>query len=526
MAAGIIKSWFRSVWPQRKVVKYDPLGAGIPADVEAQINRQLGAMDRQRRFSRPDRLHPQALNGPALPTSINDDLARDLPRMMAECAHAYATNPIFEGVCNTYTQDVVGPNGPTLQIVCDDAIFAERVEEAWKIVFNRPDPTGRMSGVENAKMWVRLLLNAGSFLNINRSVPRGRGLPDFGWSTIHPRRLVTPMEFIGDEDVAFGVKMDRIGRPETYYLDRPQRFGGNTLLGNSYQQFPAEMVQHRYFAVEPEQLQGYPMMNSTLRTLEEIVELDGATIEAAQSAAHHAWWLHSSDPKKVIDPDPIGSDTYQLQRGAVNIAPIGWTPTGLPASQPNPEAIQYRNLRLAELGRPINMPLLIVLLSVNEATFSSAQFAGSLYRDGIRGVQVYLERETLNELLEQVITDLVIRGEVKRPRKYQKVWTHNVPPYANIEKFVGALEKMVSNGWISSAEASALLGYDWDQVVAGRKRCQEDLEAAELPLPPVNVGNPPKPEPVEAEALAAPAAGPKKPKPGAKRRRRLSRVGN
>jgi capsid protein len=509
--AGALQSWFRKVWPKAEAAKAArrPGGFDLPPDVEREMNAGFARLEQKRRFDRPDRLHPIDYSGAMVPHSINDDLARDLPRLMAECAHRHATSPIFEGVCNTYVQDAIGPEGPTLQIICDDEGFAEHIEGAWREVIGSPDPARRLSGPENLKMWVRQLLLSGAYLNVNRNVRRGPGMPTFGWSTVHARRLQTPPELAGDENVAFGVRIDpKTGAPETYYIDRPTRFGSSELSLGDYQQFPAEVVQHKYFCVEPEQLGGIPLMASTLRTFDDLLDLDDATIEAAKSAARHSWWLTSADPAKVLDPDPIDGLTYPVTNGAANVAPPGWGVTGLQANQPNADATNYRNLRLAEVGRPINMPLLIVLLSVNEATFSSAQFAGALYRDGIMGIQRFLARESLDPFVEMVILDEVINGRVKRPKKYVKQWTHNVPPYANIEKFVGALEKMVANGWISTADASAMLGFDFDKVLKSRKRCQDQLEAEDLPLPPVNAGTPAPPEPVEG-AAPAPAAKPK-----------------
>lgn len=515
-----LRGWFSKVWPAREeqavsLNHFVPM-APIPPDVVREIEEAMTVQDR-RRFMAPDRLHPLTLRGPAVPHSINEDLARDLPRLMAECAWRYATHPIFEGVCNTYTQDIVGPEGPTLQIVSDDNRFNDHIESAWKRVMEMPDPAGRVDGVEGMKLWVRLLLTAGSYLNVFRNIPRGPGAPNFGWSVVHPRRLMTPIKFATDDNVAFGIRFNATsGKPEVYYLDKPTKFGGSEMSLGNYQRLTAEIVQHRYITVEPEQLTGYPMMASALRTVEEIIELDGATMEAAHSAAHHSWWLESADIQKVLHPDPIAGTTYPMQRGVANVAPPGWKANGLVATQPNADATGYRNLRLAEFGRPINMPLLIVMLSVNEATFSSAQFAGSLYRDGVMGIQSFLKRLTLNPLVEQVIIDEVISGRVRRPAKYEKQWTMNVPPYANIEKFVGALEKMVEGGFISKAMASAMLGYDWEKVVASRKRCKEDEEGADLPQGPTE----PTPEPVPPAGAAPkkpPAAGPKKPAPPKKR---------
>lgn len=466
-----------------------------------QIDAQIAA---RRRFVEHDRLNQADWLG-ANGQSINEDLETDLPVLMARCAHAFATNPIFEGICNTYCQDVVGPHGPTLKINSDDPVFNEEVEWAWRQVFAAPDPSGRLGGVENMRMWVRLLLTAGSFINVFTERRRDQTEVRFAWRTIHPRRLITPMSMMGDPNVAFGQRLDpQTGAPTRYYIDKPQRLGGSEISGLDYQEFPADMVQHRYLAVEPEQLTGYPMMSSTLKTLAEISRLDGYTMEAAQAAAWADWWLKSSDPSKAYSPDPLPAGPIKVSKGAVNVAPPGWEPVGGQSSQPSAQGILYRHERLAECGRPINMPLLIVLLSVNDATFSSAQFAGALYIDGIRGLQGYLQREVLNPLLEIVITELVLSGRVRRPEWYEKLWTHNVPPHANIEKLVSAVEKMVAMGAISLPDASAWFGFDFEEVLARRKKAQDDLEAANLPLPPSSA--PPEPaEPPTGDDEPAPA---------------------
>lgn len=463
-----------------------------------------------RRFIEPHRLNAQDWLG-AHGQSINSDLATDLPQLMARCAHAFATNPIFEGVCNTYKQDVVGPKGPVLKINSPDPRFNEQVEWAWRQVFAMPDPAGRLGGVENMRLWVHLLLTAGSFLNVFRERARAQTEVRFAWQTIHPRRLVTPLEFAADENVAFGQRIDpRTGAATEFYIDRPRRFGSSEISGLDYQRLPADMVQHRYIAVEPEQLTGYPLLASTLSTIAELNRLDGYTMEAAQAAAWADWWLKSNSIEDQVNPEPITDALLKVERGAVNIAPRGWEPVGGQSRQPSAEGVAYRHERMAEVGRPINMPLLIVLLSVNESTFSSAQFAGALYIDGIRSVQGFLEREVLNQLVEMVITDLVLAGRVARPAWYEKHWTHHMPPHANVEKLVSAIEKLVSMGAISLADASAWIGFDIEEVIAGRKKVQDALEAEDLPLPPANA----PPEPAEPAAAEPPA-------PPRKRKRRI-----
>lgn len=422
--------------------------------------------------------------------SINTDLAEKLNYLMARTSFECARNPIYEGVVNTFSQDVVGQHGPGLQITSDDPEFNSAVEEAWRKVFALPNPVRKTSGgVESMKQWVRMLLNAGSFINIKTTPRRSDGV-NFGWKTIHPRRMVTPSKFAGDKNVAFGQRFNDDGEVIEHYFNKPTSVDGR-YLDNDFETIPADVVQHRYFEIEPEQLTGFPVLSTTLDTAAEIRTLDNAEIKAQRINAQNAMIMEANNPDAIVDYDPIKTPTYGVsqEEGEATVLPPGYTAKAIDSNRPSGEHVTYRRERIAELGLPIGMPLLVIMLTVDAANFSSAQFGGMLYAESIRHYQSFLERMTLNELLEEVILELVLTGKVKRPKKYEKVWTHHVPPNANIEKFVKSIRTMVEDGLIPQSVASGLLGYDWEKVVAGRKRCAEDLEEAGLPPAPVNAGS-------------------------------------
>lgn len=463
--------------------------AAKAAPAEGPLKRQVpGTEERLRRFDaakthRLNREHWAYAHG----ESINNDLATDLPILMARCEFEYANNPTFKGVVDTYAQDVVGRDGPLLQVISDDEEFNDAVENAWRQVFAMPDPAGRLGGVENMRLWVRQLLLAGSYVNVFANVKR-EGPVSFGWRTVHPRRLVTPHGQAGNPLIAFGIEIDESGKPIRYYIDQPHQQGAFSLSGMNTKPYPAEMVQHRFIPVEPEQLTGFPQLASCLETAADIREYDKHVMEAAKSAAAHAVGLEASHPESVVDPQPIHEASYELEKGAVNVAPLGWSFKALDSTQPAAQYTDFRHERASELGRPIHMPLLIVLMQVNDVNFSAAQFGGTLYADGIKSTQGFIERLTLNQLVEQIVAELVIQGDVKRPKKVSLVWTWNVPPHANIEKYVKALRSMVEDGIIAPSDATAMMGRDWEKVVAARQRCAADLENAGLPPSPVNTG--------------------------------------
>lgn len=425
--------------------------------------------------------------------SINNDLAAQLSILQARCSYEYGSNPLFEGVCNTFRDDVIGRDGPLLQIVSDNEKFNAKVEAAVKTVFADPDPSHRYGGVEIMKTWVLSLLLAGSYVNITTNVKRAFSKLTFGWRTIHARRLVTPPEYVSDRNTAFGCKSDDNGAPIEYYVDDTPRQGAYQHKGMKFKAFPAEMVQHVYSPVEAEQLTGYPWMTSTLDTAADIRDYDSHVMDAAKNHAAHALTMFAADPRLTMQVKPISKATLPVSRSEINVAPPGYQFGTTDATQPAAQYVDFRRERAGELGRPIHMPLLVVLLTAADANFATAQYEGTVYCDGVKNCQGLIERRSLIPFVLSIITELVLRGEVEVPESFEMVFTWNVPAHANIEKFVKALETMVEMGFIAPSQASSMLGYDWDKVVAARKKCKKDLIDNDLPPTPTKpTGTPSK----------------------------------
>ena len=433
--------------------------------------------------------------------SINNDLLTKLASLQARCAYEYGSNPDFEGVCNTYKDDCIGRNGPALQIISDSPRFNDAVEAAWKEVFADPDPSHRYGGVEDLKTWVQGLLLAGSYVNIATNVKRQDSRMTFGWRSIHARRLVTPAQFAGNPYIAFGCKYDKkTGAPIEYYIAKPQQLGGFSIQTNQFDTVKANAVQHCFMPVEAEQLTGYPMMSSTLDTAADLRDLDKFVLESIKNSAANNPSLQAMHPEAVVDPDPVPTDTVRYEPGETAVAPLGWAWASTESTHPTSEYIPFKHEKAAELGRPIHMPLLVVLLTAQGANFSSAQYEGTVYADGIAGTQGFIERRSLVPfVMHGIIPEIAFRMRLRIPKKIELVWTWNVPAHANIEKFVKAIRMMIEDGVIAPSNASAMVGHDWEKVIAARKKCAEDLEAAGLPPSPVNTGGAVAAEPPEED---------------------------
>lgn len=436
--------------------------------------------------------------------SINTDLQMDLKTLMGRCALECAINPDFEGIVKTYCTHVVGKLGPTLQVTSSSKRFNEAVEAAWKQVFRMPDPAGRMSGVQSLRLNVRMLLTAGSFLNIY-GVCQRQGPVSFGWKSIHPRRLVNPAERAGDPLVNFGIRTNEEGRPLEYYIEDPSYLVGALPGGLRTRTYPAEVVQHGFAFVEPEQITGFPWMTPSLDSASMLRELDEDVAQAYKDQVNHSYGLEAKTPESVIDPDPLPTDGYTVERGQATAAPMGWAWKHFPATQPSAQHREFRHGLVGKMARPIHMPLIIAILSAIDSNFAAAQFEGTIYADGVGETQTLLDQASLVPSVEEVITELVLSGVVTRPRGgYQLAFSWPKPPHANIEKFVKALRTLIEDRVISRSMAINMMGFDPDEVYRSCERDDELSETHGQPPAPVNHGSGSAPNTMTAEEANQP----------------------
>ncbi len=287
----------------------------------------------------------------------------------------------------------------------------------------------------------------------------------------------------------YGIEVDeRTGRPQGYHVASYKGYA----LGHGAvetKRLPASVVQHRFIADEPEQLTGYPALWPCLDTIADLREYDQYVMDSAKKIAANTPFLESAHPEMVISPDPLPPEGICVELGQANAAPLGWRWSPISATQPSAQYVEFRHERIRELGLALGMPLMMVLLSSAESNFASAHYDGAVYLRRIKALQSWIERRTLNELIEQVVIELVIAGVVRRPEKYAFRWTWEIPPYVNPEKQRKADRMAVEDGAMPLSEYCAGLGFDFEEVVYARQREGEMLAEAGLPPVPVNHGS-------------------------------------
>lgn len=450
------------------------------------------AVARRWESARTDRLN-QAHWETASPagTPIDVDLAEQLPTLRQRSRHEYQNNPHVEGVVTTHAVDIVGPDGPTLEVQSDNDRYNSRLEARVREWSELCDYTGRSGLAEILQTWVREIWFAGNFTG--QQVTRNPNVP--GWDfpatlrihDIDPNRLETPWGMTGDHGIAFGIRQDRDGIPLTYYFSRPTYYGPYRIPTGEFDPVPADMVHHGFIRHEAEQSIGFPLLSSALDTIGQIRDYDQHVLDAADMAASRSEWFVNLNPDgdkfHPVDPtteDPVGFSVPERRR-VTRAAPPGWDVKGGDATHPTAEYVGHRKERMAEIGRAAAMPLMLIRLDSSGHNYSSARFDRENYVRHVQNWQSWLARRHLTRLVRVLARELQLAGDLPRmPVGTVFRWNWTPPSQVDPTKARGEEKLGLANKTLSFADACRRNNLDEDAVLNSWVRTFKKLQSLGL----------------------------------------------
>ncbi|MBE3132294.1 MAG: phage portal protein [Acidobacteria bacterium] len=425
---------------------------------------------------------------------INVDLVERLSITRDRCAREVANNPIVEGVITTYVIDLVGPEGPTLQVQSDskegdeaDAAaskaYADWLEKIWADWWAAPC-LDAMSGPELLGLWVRGLWTTGDILGqlLSDDTPRESTPLALRVKAIAARRLDTPIDHASDPATILGIELSPEGVPRKYWVRKPQRFGAYTINLFDAQALGPEAIVHAFLSDEPDQVRGYPWLASSLQVIADLRDYDAQVLDAARLAADMAVVLWTNHPDAQYFE---ANESHTIKRRTISNAPPGWQPTQINPTQPSTQYIDYRRERLSEIGRPVAMPLMMVRLDSSEHNYSSARFDAQIYLRALRRIRAWLASRVLNRLVAEVEREArLLPGAPKRPARVKYRWTWTDPPHVDPKKEAEAERLYLENGTLTYTDALTAHNTDLETAIKRRQRDNEALIAAGLaPIP-------------------------------------------
>jgi lambda family phage portal protein len=346
--------------------------------------------------------------------SINEVLVDHRENIVNRSIHEARRNPTVEGVIKSHAGDVVGDEGPGLQMLSDDDAWNEDAEAIWREVCDSIDGSGKLSLGEWLRQDIYQSWVTGDMIAQIIELP---GINSAIRTRINPiagQRLKTPYTGMYD-NIMLGVERDKYNRPIRYYFEDEIRseFGYKSHI---IKPIPARDILHFFEELEPGQVCGWPRLASCLQAITDLREYDNAVLDAAKvQAMLHIIMSTTSD---MTEPEMNPADV-RMKRMGVTRAPVGWQMNALHTSQPNSNNTEFRNERTRELGRPAAMPLMQIRLDSSGHNYSSARFDGQNYQKACKIIQGSIGRHRVRPVVMLALTEAMILG-ILRPKVITK----------------------------------------------------------------------------------------------------------
>lgn len=416
--------------------------------------------------------------------SINDWLSEQLATIRARSTYEARQNPDIAGMFQTFSDDVVGADGPTLEIQSDNPAYNEAAEQAWRDWFKAPTFRPNISGAMLLRLWVDDLVRCGEFLAQITTDEQAAGLVKMRLRPKHPRDLQNPTDSAGNPKFLMGVEF------ETTQLDRPLRYWLAKTSADGYmsevEPWPAELVIHEFMLREERQVRGYPWITPSLQPAADTRDYDDQVQDAARLMADQACLLFNRDPAEPA----MTPESTTFERRTIKMAPPGWEPYALNAAQPPVQYGDYRAERLRQIARPLSMPLMIMRLDASRHNYSSARFDGQGWQRFVQFIQTFLSGSeksvgTLGRLVDVVLAEarFSIPALRNRPAEVSYLWTWPVRPHVDSLKEAAASEKRLATRQSTLTEELAERGKSIDTHIKTLLAEKQKFEQAGLPLP-------------------------------------------
>lgn len=399
---------------------------------------------------------------------INADLQMDLKTIQQRARHEAINNGIVEGALETHATDVVGDDVPGLQMLTDDNSFNEEVEQLWEEWIESCEHQQGLALADLMHGWVGQWWFHGEFLVqelIGRRAKDYR-LHDLGAELIDINHLA--------ENIVLGVELDKRKQVVAYWIADPTR-------PDKRERLSADYAVHAFRRRFSGQLRGIPVLGSSLQPTADLRDYDDQVMDAARAAADQALWMISDHPDAEFAKVNPGT-VVETRRRQWRHAMPGWKPFQMQANQPMVNYVDFRKERQREVGRPAQMPLLVLRQDASGHNYSSARFDANGYWRAVSRFQRFLERRTINKFLRRLIRLAVLDGSI-RPGPDRQVfsWTWPKPPAIDAVKERLAERIGMENGTLSYSSACAANGQRADRMIKQRQRDNADLVKAGLP---------------------------------------------
>jgi lambda family phage portal protein len=433
-------------------------------------------------------------------------------------ADLVANNPHAASIVDTSALDTVGgsglkpqsaPNFKVLGITEEEAAdIGEQAEWAFTQWSREADAEGRDHFADIQYQTVRNMLGFGEYLNMPVQITDDpHRLFSFAVQVLDNRRLRTPRDLMRDTDIRDGIRLDKYGRPQTYYIANPDD-GTLTVNLNSNKFRPVKAkighqpgMFHGFYKKEAEQVRGISILSPMLKLFKDYDDYMDFHVVGEILAASFPVFIETpigEDPNQytgeVGEAVNGASDMRhkEFHPGSVTYGALGQKPHILKSDRSTGSFPVFVETVLRAIGAGAGQPYEKVAKDFSKTNYSSARAAlleswrvATLY-------QSWLVNHFNQPVWDMVFEEAWLRGMIRLPKgapdfyQARHAYTHAkwTPPrrgHIDPVKEVAAGSEALENDMTTLSDWYAEQGVDWREALAQRAREAKELERLGLP---------------------------------------------
>lgn len=464
-------------------------------------------------------------------TAIDQELRGDLDRLRARSRDLFKNNEYAAKFGRMVRNNVVGPEGFTLQARAADpgnrldAGANRAIEAAWWR-YQRPqhcDVVGKRSFTDLCRSVALALARDGEFLV---RLVRGRGEFGLQLQLLDVDRLDTSLNVAaanGRNAVVMGVEMDAYRMPVAYHIRAAAGADGRS---QKVERVPAADILHGFMPLEDEQARGVPWLHAAMRILNDLKGYREAAVIAARIGASKMGFFTNKDgaPPPGAETDADGNFVTTVAPGEFEVLPDGYGFEKFDPTYPHEQFDAFCKAALRGTASAIGVAYNGLANDLEGVNFSSIRAGVIDERDEWMVVQNFLITAFLTPVYELWLRMALTAGRITLDNgtalplsKFDKFAAHQwqgrrwqwVDPLKDIEASVLA----ISNGLASPQQIAAQSGRDVEDILDDLQVFDQMLKArgltlgpAPAPAPAADQPPPEKPQPDDAEDARTVAA--------------------
>lgn len=325
------------------------------------------------------------------------------------CRYEVRNNAYAKGIIDTLANDIVGA-GPRLQLKTTDETFNRVAEARWQAWAEHCDASGRMELADMLRLCLLQQCESGeSFTHFFYEAlsPRDESLRLL---MIEPDRVNTPFGMLYDDQIIQGIRVDPLGRPLLYFVQKQHPGSLKSGLGNGiteYETIPAGQMIHLARIDRPGQTRGMPWLTPALPLFAHLRRYTLAVIRNAENAAATTGVLESDQLAGEVEQIEE-FETLDIEHDQIMTLPSGWRFNQVKPEQPVDTYAMFKHEIVNEIARCISMPYNIAAANSAEYNYASGRLDWQVYYRHIDVIRHWLAKHFLNRILRVWLAEAVL----------------------------------------------------------------------------------------------------------------------